>query len=119
MNDNAITPEGLQALREEVKQLGVLRAPAVQPDGAALATHPFQKPLKHPHTDGVERLDARAVDDELRLSGNGQRIELPVEGADAQRGPATRQREFATLRLRDRGGGYRRVRRRRADVVRR
>ena len=66
--------------------------------------------MEHPHTDGIERLDARAIHDDLRLVGNSQRIELPVEGAHAQRGPAPRQCKLIGIRLRYGGGRHRRAR---------
>src|SRR5712671_1117951 len=53
-------------LRDKIQQLGVLRAPTGQPDGAAVPTHALGKSSQYPHTDGVERLDTRAVDDDLR-----------------------------------------------------
>jgi hypothetical protein len=89
-------PDGrrIRVLRDELEQSCESGRPAAQVRLGALAAKPLQKPLEDPHADAVERLDTRAVDGDLRPdlrpTCNGKGVELPIERADAERGPAPR-----------------------------
>ena len=90
---------------DEVDQAFEFRSPAAQCRRDAFIAQALEQILQHPHTDGVERFDTRAVYRHCLGATGRYLIELAVERADAERGPAPGQLEPIGQR---RNGGRRR-----------